>query len=710
MKAKKEVPTASASNGLFAEVPCSAHVRRNRWSLKSQVSLTSDNPLPRVQKAATNMSKIDFQSVIKSLAKYPPTGLPPARRFLFDIEANGLGQVSRDQKKLIIPRATTIHCICAAELDANHNVIQPYSWDSSKGDVAVGWDFLCDNADVLIGHNIVDFDLPVCARLLGRKFAGAAVDSLILARLTWPEPQSGPCLVTSKGACNYGRDLETLSTHYGAQVKGSYIGGWSIFNASMLAYCQQDVQASVSVLRGLIEESNFLNLPPQVIEDEHAVSQIISDQKQHGIAFDSPNAGNIKANLGTGINAIVQQLQAIFPPTQVVGKKPAHYAITYNGQEVQAATKAACVQLAAQQFVGIPKKTLQALCLPGPAQTKSIPFNPASDAQVVAGLQKKYGWVPTVMTDSGKPSAATDVLKTLPYPEAALLVEHAELSKLLTFVEDWELRANEPPGNFIHGSVNPQGAVTGRMTHSQPNLAAVPKANGNPASWGTKLRALFIPRKGCHLVGCDLSGLELRMLAHYMFRHDDGAYADIILKGDIHSHNQQQAGLATRDQAKRFIYAFLYGAGDAELGRICGTNDAGGKRIRRKFLRNLPALEKVKTSAEVSASLRLPDGRMLPVRSKHAALNAQLQGSGAIVAKKWLLLMKEKLDQLAAGKYQFVLNVHDEVQIEVNGDAILADTVGKVCQQCSLLAGQALGIKIPIDSEYKVGQSWADTH
>jgi len=191
---------------------------------------------------------------------------------------------------------------------------------------------------------------------------------------------------------------------------------------------------------------------------------------------------------------------------------------------------------------------------------------------------------------------------------------------------------------------------------------------------------------------------------------NDKEYTNEILHGDIHTANQQLAGLESRDQAKTFIYAFLYGAGDAKLGTIVGGNASSGSTLRARFLDGLPALrtltERVQRDAEKEVLEGL-DGRLLHVRSAHAALNTLLQGAGAIVMKKALTLLDEYA-RLWNLNYSFIGNIHDEVQSEVEPEQ--ADKFGRLAVSCLQAAGIALELNCPLTGEYKVGRSWAETH
>jgi DNA polymerase I-like protein with 3'-5' exonuclease and polymerase domains len=294
------------------------------------------------------------------------------------------------------------------------------------------------------------------------------------------------------------------------------------------------------------------------------------------------------------------------------------------------------------------------------------------------------------------------ILAGIDLPEAKSIAEYLLLQKRVAQVSSWIDAVSED--GRVHGKVITNGAVTGRMTHHSPNMAQVPSGS---SPWGKECRDCWIVDEGKLLVGADASGLELRMLAHYMRDQD---YVREVCEGDIHTKNQNAAGLQTRPQAKTFIYAFLYGAGPAKIGSIVGGGEQEGKKLIKSFLDNTPALKALRTKIEgLAEEGYLPglDGRKLQVRSAHAALNTLLQSAGAIVMKQALVLLhdnirKEKLNA------NFVANVHDEWQLEV--DAKDADTVGKMAVEAIEKAGVVLKLRCPLTGEYRIGKSWAETH
>jgi len=328
-------------------------------------------------------------------------------------------------------------------------------------------------------------------------------------------------------------------------------------------------------------------------------------------------------------------------------------------------------------------------------------FNPGSRKQIAERLMA-LGWKPTKHTEKGAVIVDEKVLETIDRPEARLIEEYLLVQKRVAQVESWIDHADN--NDRVHGKVITNGAITGRMTHSKPNMAQVPNL-GSP--FGKECRSCWTVDDGNVLVGADASGLELRMLAHYM---RDPDYTKEILEGDIHTKNMKAAGLTNRDQAKTFIYAFLYGAGPAKIGAIVGGGEKEGKQLIQSFLSNTPALKALRSKVDkVSEQGWLPglDGRHLIVRSQHAALNTLLQGAGAIVMKKSLIILTNKLkhDRILGS---FVANVHDEWQIETKKE--YAESVGEASVQAIRDAGLALKLRCPLDGEFKIGTNWASTH
>jgi len=341
-----------------------------------------------------------------------------------------------------------------------------------------------------------------------------------------------------------------------------------------------------------------------------------------------------------------------------------------------------------------------------------VQFNPGSRQQIVSFFKRKYGWQPTVFTNKGYPSLADEILRELPFEESERFANYFERSKIYGYLtkgkESWLKHVKH---GRIYGSVNTNGAVTGRCTHSNPNLSQVPSVR---KYMGKECRSLFHAGRGW-MIGADASGLELRMLAHYLYKYDRGKYAKEILTGDIHTANQRAAGLETRDTAKTFIYAYLYGAGDAKLGSIVtghkkeDENKRVGARLRERFLTKVDGLRElvydVKNAAGSREYLIGLDGRHLHIRQQYRALNTLLQGAGAVVMKQANVYFWEN----NPWDCQQVLSVHDEFEMVTNQEDYCV-LIGERMVNSIIHAGTEYGLNIRLDGEYKIGKNWAEVH
>jgi DNA polymerase I-like protein with 3'-5' exonuclease and polymerase domains len=424
---------------------------------------------------------------------------------------------------------------------------------------------------------------------------------------------------------------------------------------------------------------------PESVKLEHDFAHVIRKQEAHGFHFDEVKANELLAKLQRRQAEIGVQLQEAFEPWEL--SEP-------------------FVPKTNNKTRGYVKGELT-------YKVKEVVFNPASRDHIANRLTTIHGWVPTVHTDNGKPKVDETVLAGLDYPEAALLREYLMLDKRLGQLavgkNAW-LRMVK--GGRIHGQVNTNGAATGRCTHNRPNVAQTPSVG---APYGTQCRELFHAPEGYSLVGADLSGLELRCLAHFMHKFDGGAYTDVVLHGDIHSVNQKAAGLPSRSLAKSFIYGFLYGAGSAKIGSMVGGTEKEGRKLINKFMAATPALKKLRDAVDATVKSKKHliglDGRVLPVRSSHAALNTLLQGAGALLAKQATVILYKNLTDKGykwGEDYAQVAHVHDEVQLIARKE--IADDVGREAVKSFQLAGDHFKFRCPITGEYKVGANWADTH
>ena len=524
-----------------------------------------------------------------------------------------------------------------------HGIVSSSKWVQTQEELS---EALVD-ATVLVGHNLIGFDIPVLANVWGWVSDCQIIDTLVMSRLANPSREGG-------------HSLKHLALRAGLEQKQDFdVADFDgPLTQEMIDYCLQDTRANVDVFNMLRRElSGFSD---HSIDLEHRVATETRTQESNGFRLDSPRACRLYNEHTERMGEIERELQEVFPP--IVEER-------YS------------------------EKTGKRL------KDKVTVFNPGSRVQVAERLAEKGAvWKELTPTSGRAKVDETTLGHNLHVPEAHLVLEYLILSKRLGMLKSW-LDAVGEDGR-IHGRVNTCGAVTGRMTHSKPNLAQIPS---DPL-----YRECFTVEDGNKLVGCDASGLELRMLAHYM---QDPEYTDLILNGDIHSHNQQLAGLPTRNDAKTFIYALLYGAGDAKIGTIIGGGAKAGRTLRHKFMSGLPAygrlVEKIGTIVSKRGTLPGLDGRRVHVRSEHSALNTLLQSAGAIVMKQALVLATDELKKSGI-PYTLVAQVHDEVQVEA--DPAYAERVGQVFRQAIIDAGSAFDMRCPLDGEFMIGDSWKDTH
>ena len=504
------------------------------------------------------------------------------------------------------------------------------------------------DAQQIVGHNLIGFDCHVLDSVWGVRIPrGSVVDTLYLSRLYNPSQEGGHSLR------NWGEILGGA----GKIAFEDYDGG---LTDEMVEYCIADVELTERVHQWLALQIRKEGFSQQSVELEHNVGWIVTEQERNGFKLDIPFAEKLMMDLMFEMNNIEASLQDIFPP--IVEER-------------------------------ISEKTFKRL------KDKVTVFNPGSRKQIAERLQG-LGVKFNKKTEKGNIIVDEKVLEGIDLPEAKAVARYMMLQKRVAQIDSW-LKAVKDDGR-VHGRVITNGAVTGRMTHQSPNMAQVPAVS---APFGTECRSCWTVDEGNVLVGIDASGLELRMLAHYM---DDENYTNELLNGDIHTANQRAAGLESRPLAKTFIYAFLYGAGDAKIGAIVGGNSTTGRKLKEEFLSNTPSLERVRGDTLKQAEsgiLAGLDGRKLRVRSEHAALNTLLQGAGAIVMKQALVHLSDRLKNIP---HRFVANVHDEWQIETT--AHYADTVGRIGVRAIRIAGETLSLRCPLDGEYRVGNNWAETH
>ena len=510
----------------------------------------------------------------------------------------------------------------------------------------------------VIGHNIIGFDIPVLNKLFGYDlFKNVKItDTLVMSRLLNPMIEGGHSLK------NWGKKLGQNKIEFEQ---------FDFFSEEMLKYCRNDVDLTQRLYKFLITRIKDFGYS---VELEHEVAKIIQRQHERGFKIDIVNAYSLQAKFQEDMNELQNKVRATFPPLRI-------------------------------EEVFIPKSNNKAR-----GYIKGVPFTKVKYKEFNLGSRQQIGerlmnlgWKPKKKTDKGHVIVDEKVLSEITnIPEAKLINEYLMLQKRIAQVSSW-VEAIKEDGR-VHGKVITNGTITGRMSHQSPNMAQIPAVY---SPYGKECRALWTVNKGYKLVGVDASGLELRMLAHYM---NDKDYTHEVVNGDIHTANKVAAGLESRDKAKTFIYAFIYGAGSKKIGSIIGGSERDGERAKEKFLRATPSLRSLREKVERVAQRRWVRGldqRKIIIRHPHAALNTLLQGAGAIVMKCALTLLENYVINKRIKAFP-VVNVHDEFQYEVEESK--AEEFGRLAVQSIIDAGKQLNVRCPLNGEYKIGNNWSETH
>ena len=593
------------------------------------------------------------------------------KQAIFDIETNGL-----------LKDLTTIHCIAiqdGKQSDRRVKSLKSYRPDQIEEALEV-----LENADEIIGHNIIGFDIPAIQKLYPQwKPKGKIIDTLVLSRLIKADLMSddATCAVHPDGFTRSlwgSHSLKAWGLRMG-NLKGDYDGGWTTFNEDMLLYMEQDVNVTFDLYRLLSQDRDFSQ---RSIDLEHDLAEICFRIGNNGWTFDEHKAGELYAKLCGRRLELQEQLDTLFEPWEIrtpftpkVNNKARGYV---KGETID--------------------------------KVKVIYFNPNSRKHIARCLTAKYNWKPQSYTPSGDPKIDENVLIDLPYPEAKSLAEFFLVQKRIAMLAEgnaaW-MKLADADGKIRHNLVS-LGTVSGRCACRTPNLQQVPSTR---AVYGKECRDLFTVPKGWSLLGSDLSGIELRCLAHLL--DDGGEYAKQIMESDIHTFNQKAAGLPTRDASKTFIYSTIFGGGDSLIGKIVGGTAKDGKRLKADFEKNVPAFKSLKqelaSAYKRKGFIKGIDGRKLFIRSDHRCLSQILQNAGAVIAKQWVKLIDKEITKQGIEAY-IVGFIHDEVQIACKSKEV-AEYVGHhITRRMAQKAGEDFNFRIPIESEFNVGATWSDTH
>lgn len=600
-------------------------------------------------------------------------------RYVFDLEGDNL----RDN-------ITKIWCVVFKDIDTKEVKKFHINQPTFKEDVVT----LLSTATLLVGHNIISFDIPVFKKIFGYEYKGAVWDTLVVSRLIYPDRPGG-------------HSLEAWGKRFGREKPEHE--DWSKFSDEMLHRCSEDVEINYLLLKhqksGIAKSSVDWS---KSIKLEHKVAKIITEQEIHGVLFDIDKANQYVQDLSNEMDSLYQKIrpflryevvQAYDKPVVNIFKKDRSY-----------------TEIVKRWFID--PKIVE-------APFSRVLFEEpdlGSRARLIKQLLS-FGWKPTIFTEptdtnpNGSPKLTNkgepvDSLLEIAGDIGKDIARWYILSHRRSQIRGWLDNPRLLIDGRLSASANPCGTNTGRMRHSV--VVNVPKAEERVV-FGKEMRGLFIAREPYHLVGHDASGLENRMLAHFM---NDPDLSYEILEGDFHTKvwDTIREYVHSRGNTKGIEYALFYGASDKKLGSMADYKPSGwseaqtGKEIRRLIMSGLPALGEltkgVQSEAKKGYIVGL-DGRKLHVRSEHSALNVKLQGAGAIVMKTSMVLLDQwvKKNKLDVHK---VIDMHDEGQAEVYVNHIEPYKILAV--QSIKTAGEYYNLNVPLTGEVKVGRNWAETH
>jgi DNA polymerase I-like protein with 3'-5' exonuclease and polymerase domains len=648
-------------------------------------------------------------------------------RVIIDIEANGL-----------LHQATEMHCLVAKDIDSGsvYKFYPGMPGESKDADFIHQSLHFLSKCTTIIAHNGITFDYPFLKKMFDWTPSPDCemIDTLVMSRHLNADRAR---VEGSKGGPH---SVESWGLRLG-RWKPDHTD-WSVFSPEMLHRCEEDVEIQHLIYQELCREADIIDPKLSIFDteaygsnnwsrsmrNEHMSAEIMFEQEENGCYFDKESAEEHLVTLDNYIQEIEDELLKTIPQTPKQKGVSIHKPFKKNGEHTKAVF----------DWYESPQSLVS-----GPfSRVEWLTINLGSDVQVKRWLLS-IGWVPTQynhstweFNDDGKPKRTSpkltpDSFDSLPDGLGDSLKRRSMASHRRSQIAGWIGHTRDD--HRISASANAQGTPTGRMKHRV--VANVPKANSDKETgelvyfpkpqgifFGTEMRDLFCAAPGKVLVGRDAAGIELRCFAHYI---NDPDYTNVIVNGDIHTHNQEMAGLPTRDMAKTFIYGWLYGAGDAKIGSIVlpdatlAEQKAKGKALKDAFLAANPRLSRLIKDVKKASRrgwLRGLDGRKIMMRSfdgriqEHKALNTLLQCAGAVIMTEARIWVQEQLIErnlLNNGAVK-VLDYHDEETYEC--DPEVAEEVAEILVESIRWAGKKLKMNCPLDADAQQGNSWACIH
>lgn len=551
-----------------------------------------------------------------------------------------------------------------------------------------------------VGHNILSYDIPWLNKLWGTDISyDRCVDTLTLSLLY------NPALVGGHSLEAWGHRLKFPKQEY---------NDWSKFTEEMLKYCRNDCELTYRVFVALTNKMYKMGYSEKSCEIEHKIRVIINEQQEHGFWFDKERAKSLRDELRERQSHLTEQIQELFPPTLTLVNE-CSFRRNKDGSLPLRIKKA----ISRYHSVVVDEVTGIYKCY------SLIEFNIGSPKQRVERLLE-LGWEPKKFTSKGFPQVDEDALVRF---QEGLQEQKDERSKVVGAIAEWLVLQgrssmietwlnNLGPDSRIHGRVNSCGATTRRLTHFSPNSANIP--SGAKAKYGHECRALWgvEPDRGLILVGADASGLENVGLLHYLNNKEAEKLLAQKKPNDVHTLNARRLTEALGKEidrewgSKTSFYAALYGAYPPKLASIVKGTKKEGEIVQEIILSSIPGLPNLIKEIQYEwksnrGRLVTIDGGYVQCPSSSASLNYKIQSLGACVMKLAAILLYEEATKQGLW-FKFVGNIHDEFQMETLEED--GDRLGKLAVWSMEEAARQLKFNLPLSGEYKLGQSWDDTH
>lgn len=591
-------------------------------------------------------------------------------RVILDLEANGLDD------------ATKVWCIVTKDIDTNE--VRVFEGQ----DLQDGFGVYSKDLTLVIGHNVICYDLPTIRRILDVRIECPVFDTLVVSRLLDVGREGGHSLDNWGEILNYPKTIHQDFSKYTEEMK---------------EYCKNDVELNHKVYQAL---KKIIDRNPGVFDQalsvEHDMQRICNDMRNDGFYFDIEEAKRIDKELEERIKVLDDKIQHSFPP---------------KVETIQLKTK---VKTVVTPFnPGSPKQIVDRLWDAGWQPVEKTKTH--AKAKKPTDRDRRYGWKVNEVNVSTLPSDAPEGCKHL--------VEHILLSARRRTLKEW-FDAYSIRDQRIHGTINPLGARSHRCTHSNPNTGNIAakksikyssdKLRQMAVDLGGRMRSLWRVPPGSFLVGVDMEGAHLRIFAHLV---NDAKFIEALVNGkkedgtDPHSVNKRILGdtCVDRDRAKTFIFTFLNGGGAGKVSEIFGCSVKVAQEALSAFTRAYPGLARLKRNVFPRDAKRGYfvgiDGRYVKCDSEHLMTAMVLQNAEALVMKYSMVMFKERMKTEHPNINWFYVGfVHDEVLCEVKGTKDEAELCGRIMSECIRDVGVKFKFKCPLAGEYKVATDWLGAH